>query len=63
MTDDRGAIIIMDGKDMDKFVNLLNDDYMESPMTGIRYEILSKRELKPEDDSEGLPPASPFDEK
>jgi hypothetical protein len=48
MTDDAGAIIIMDGKDMDKFVNLLNDDYMESPMTGIRYEILNKRELKPE---------------
>ena len=64
MTDDSGAIIIMDGKDMDKFVNLLNDDYMESPMTGIRYEILNKRELKPEeDDNPGLAPASPFDEK
>lgn len=62
MTDDAGAIIIMDGKDMDKFVNLLNDDYMESPMTGIRYEILSKKELKPDDDSDGLAPASPFDE-
>lgn len=60
MTDDAGAIIIMDGKDMDKFVNLLNDDYMESPMTGIRYEILNKRELKPEDDNEGPVPASPF---
>jgi hypothetical protein len=60
MTDDSGAIIIMDGKDMDKFVNLLNDDYMESPMTGIRYEILNKRELKPEDDNEGPVPASPF---
>jgi flagellar biosynthesis/type III secretory pathway chaperone len=63
MTDDRGAIIIMDGKDMDKFVNLLNDDYMESPMTGIRYEILSKKELKPEEESDGPVPASPFDEK
>lgn len=60
MTDDRGAIIIMDGKDMDKFVNLLNDDYMESPMTGIRYEILNKRELKVSDD-EGPIPDSPFE--
>lgn len=63
MTDDRDAIIIMDGKDMDKFVNLLNDDYMESPMTGIRYEILNKRELKPQEESEGTLPVSPFDEK
>lgn len=60
MTDDKGAIIIMDGKDMDKFVNLLNDDYMESPMTGIRYEILNKRELKPPSDEDGPVPASPF---
>lgn len=66
MTDDRGAIIIMDGKDMDKFVNLLNDDYMESPMTGIRYEILNKKELKISEDDENtglMPAASPFDEK
>lgn len=62
MTDDRGAIIIMDGKDMDKFVNLLNDDYMESPMTGIRYEILNKRELKISEE-DGPAPASPFAEK
>lgn len=62
MTDDRGAIIIMDGKDMDKFVNLLNDDYMESPMTGIRYEILSKKEMKPSEESDGVAPASPFSE-
>ncbi len=47
MTDDSGAIIIMDGKDLVKFVNLLNDDYVESNMTGQRYEILSKRLLKP----------------
>lgn len=66
MTDDRGAVIIMDGRDMDKFVNLLNDDYMESPMTGIRYEIISKRELKVSEDDENaglLPASSPFDEK
>lgn len=60
MTDDAGAIIIMDGKDMDKFVNLLNDDYMESPMTGIRYEILNKRELKPPSDDDAPLPESPF---
>lgn len=59
MTDDAGAIIIMDGKDMDKFVNLLNDDYMESPMTGIRYEILNKRELRISEE-DGPVPASPF---
>ena len=42
MTDDNGAIIIMDERDLTKFVNLLNDDYMESPMTGLRYEIIKK---------------------
>lgn len=52
MTDDAGAIIIMDSKDMNKFVNLLNDDYMESPLTGIRYEIQKKRELKISEDDE-----------
>lgn len=46
MEDDAGAIIIMDGKDLDKFVNLLNDDYMESPLTGQRYEIIKKKPLK-----------------
>lgn len=50
MLDDSGAIIIMDDKDMTKFVNLLNDDYMESPMTGQRYEIIKKRPLKASDD-------------
>lgn len=46
MTDESGAIIIMDDKDVTKFVNLLNDDYIESPMTGQRYEIIKKRPLK-----------------
>ena len=50
MTDDTGAIIIMDDKDLTKFVNLLNDDYMESPMTGERYEIIKKKILKPADE-------------
>jgi hypothetical protein len=47
MTDEQGQIIIMDDKDLTKFVNLLNDDYIESPMTGQRYEIIKKRVLKP----------------
>ena len=50
MTDGDGSIIIMDSKDMTKFVNLLNDDYYESPMTGLRYEIKSKKPLKLSDD-------------
>ncbi len=51
MTDNDDAIIIMDGKDLNKFINLLNDDYIESPLTGVRYEIIKKRELKPEEDT------------
>ena len=47
MTDDSGRFIIIDGKDLTTFVNLLNDDYIESPMTGQRYEIIRKRPLKP----------------
>jgi hypothetical protein len=54
MTDDSGAIIIMDDKDMTKFVNLLNDDYIESPLTGERYEIIKKKILKPADAEELL---------
>ena len=50
MTDDSGAIILMDGKDLDKFVNLLNDDYVESGLTGQRYEIIRKRPIKPPED-------------
>lgn len=46
MTDDSGAIIIMNNKDLTVFVNLLNDDYVESNLTGLRYEIKSKRLLK-----------------
>jgi hypothetical protein len=47
MTDEDGAIIIMSEKDLKIFVNLLNDDYVESQMTGNRYEIKSKKPLKP----------------
>jgi hypothetical protein len=54
MADDNGAIIILDEKDMTRFVNALNDDYIESPMTGLRYEIKSKRVLKPPSDEDLL---------
>jgi hypothetical protein len=53
MTDDAGAIIIMDGNDLDMFVNLINEDYITSEITGRRYEVKSKKLL---DDPEGEPP-------
>jgi hypothetical protein len=55
MLDDNGAIIIMNQKDLSKFVNLLNDDYMESNLTGVRYEVIRKKPLKPADADEMLP--------
>lgn len=59
MVDGSGAIIIMDSKDLSIFVNLLNDDYIESPVTSERYEITGKKLLKPpegEDILKTLPP-------
>ena len=53
MSDDNGAIIIMDGSDLDTFVNLINEDYIESKITGKRYEIKSKKLLG---EPEGEPP-------
>ncbi|MFZ2125444.1 MAG: Kiwa anti-phage protein KwaB-like domain-containing protein [Candidatus Saccharimonadales bacterium] len=53
MTDDNDAIIIMDGNDLDMFVNLINEDYITSEITGKRYEVKAKRLL---DDPEGEPP-------
>lgn len=53
MSDDSGAIIIMDGNDLDTFVNLINEDYVESKITGNRYEIKSKKLLG---EPEGEPP-------
>lgn len=53
MTDDAGAIIIMDGNDLDMFVNLINEDYVTSELTGKRYEIKSKKLLG---EPEGEPP-------
>lgn len=55
MTDSDGAIIIMDSKDLNVFVNLLNEDYMESPITGKRYQIISKRPLRVKEDPDNLP--------
>lgn len=53
MTDDNQAIIIMDGRDLDMFVNLINEDYITSELTGKRYVIKSKKLL---DEAEGEPP-------
>lgn len=53
MTDDAGAIIILDGNDLDTFVNLINEDYITTEITGKRYEVKSKKLL---DDPEGEPP-------
>lgn len=53
MTDDNGAIIIMDGNDLDMFVNLINEDYIVSEITGKRYEIKSKKLLE---EPNGEPP-------
>ena len=50
MVDEGGAIIIMNSKDLTIFVNLLNDDYIESGLTGIRYEVKSKKPLKVKED-------------
>jgi hypothetical protein len=52
MTDDNGAIIIMDGHDLDTFVNLINEDYITSEITGKRYEIKSKKLLDEADAGE-----------
>lgn len=54
MPDDSGAIIIMDDKDIAKFINLMADDYYESPTTGERYEIIKKRLLKPDSDDDPM---------
>lgn len=54
MTDDNGAIIIMNTRDLSKFVNLLNDDYFESNLTGLRYEIRGKRILRSSNDEQML---------
>lgn len=52
MEDDTGAIIIMDEKDLVKFINLLNEDYMESSITGRKYEIKTKKPLREPSDTD-----------
>lgn len=52
MTADNGAIIIMDSHDIDTFVSLLNDDYVTSSLTGLKYKIDSKKLLEVNDDKE-----------
>lgn len=48
MTDDQDRIIIMDGRDLDMFVNLINEDYITSEITGKRYVIKRKKLLDEE---------------
>ena len=50
MTDDAGAIIIMDKSDLAVFLNILNDDYYESDATGIHYLAKSKKEVQQSED-------------
>ncbi|QQS19358.1 DUF4868 domain-containing protein [Candidatus Saccharibacteria bacterium] len=50
LPDDQGKIIILDEKSLTTFVNIINDDYWESPLTGERYEIIKKRPLKAKDE-------------
>lgn len=52
MTDADGAVIIMSHKDLAKFINLLNEDYLESPLSGRRFEIKSKKPLRVKSDSD-----------
>ena len=54
MTDDQERIIIMDSRDLDTFVNLINEDYITSEITGKRYVIKSKKLL--DDEPAGEPP-------
>ena len=49
MQDESGAIILMDENDARTFITLINDDYMTSPMTGIKYEVRTKKRLDPEE--------------
>ena len=49
-----GEIILMDAKDATKFVDLLNDDYLTSQMTGVKYIVKSKKPLHDEGDKDPL---------
>lgn len=50
--DDNGRVIIMDEKSLETFVNVINEDYWESPLTGEKYEIIKKRPLKVKEEDE-----------
>lgn len=52
MVDDNGAIIIMDARDATMFVNLLNDDYVDSDMTGVHYLAIKKKAVQMTDDAQ-----------
>lgn len=53
MTDDaEGRIIIMDKRDATMFANLLNDDYVDSNMTGIHYLAVKKKEVQATEDAQ-----------
>ena len=52
MTDDSGAIIIMDGNDLDKFVNLIDEDYFVTEVTGRKYEIKNKKLVNEKSDDQ-----------
>ncbi|MDR0887148.1 MAG: DUF4868 domain-containing protein [Candidatus Nomurabacteria bacterium] len=54
MTDDNGAVIIMDETDLTSFINLMDEDYFVSPTTGRRFEVKSKKLMK--DPTGGEPP-------
>lgn len=50
---DCNVLWLMDGNDLDMFVNLINEDYINSDITGRRYEVKTKKLLG---DSQGEPP-------
>lgn len=43
LIDDNGGVLITNAKDLSLFIGLANDDFVESTLTGERYEINSKR--------------------
>lgn len=56
MTDEASnSIIIMDANDAAKFINLMHDDYVTSELTGIKYEIKTKKPLNDDKESDGAP--------
>lgn len=52
MTDDAGRIIIMDARDATIFADLLNDEYVDSDMSGRHYRALKKEVVEDIDDKQ-----------